>query len=226
MSQAQAWEQFNANKAKTNYPQWPNEAMLKLVFGSYLKHKIALKDDMRVLDIGCGFGNNLLPFLVRGYRCSGTEVTQDMAGQTKTILKERGFDTDIRFGTNRSLPFADNSFDLLLSINVIHYEANRKNVEAAFREYARVLDKGGRLVLMTVGPTHAILKEAKQLEPHVYQIQNYDFRDGTCFYGFDCDECLHKCLETDFKNVETGRIQESLMQVQLDFWAASAESKK
>jgi len=223
MSQMQAWEQFNANQAKANYPQWPNEAMLKMVFGSYLKHRISLTPETRVLDVGCGFGNNLLPFLVRGLRCSGTEVTEDMAAQTKGILKERGFDADIRFGTNRQLPFADGSFDLLLSMNVIHYEASRQNVEAAFAEYARVLDTGGRLVLMTVGPTHAILKEAKVIEPHVYEIRNYDFRDGSRFYAFDCDECLQKCLEKDFKNVETGRVQESLMTVNLDFWAASAE---
>lgn len=226
MNQQKAWEQFNVAKAKTNYPQWPNEVMLKLVFGSYLGHRVQLKPEMRVLDVGCGFGNNLLPFLVRGYHCCGVEVTEEMSRQTQDILAQRGFSADIRFGNNRDLPFEDGAFDLLLAMNVIHYEANIENVRAAFAEYHRVLAKGGKLLLMTVGPKHAILKDAKTVAAHVYEIHNYDFRDGSNFFAFDNETYLKECLDKTFNNVETGRVQEGLMTVNLDFLVAAGESRK
>ncbi len=225
-SQAKAWENFNDQKAADNFPRWPNEVMLKLVFGNYLKDKITLPAGARILDVGCGFGNNLLPFLAKGYECFGTEITKQMADQTRRILETRGFHAQIKEGTNRRLPFDDRSFDLLLSIHVVHYEESRENIRAAFLEYARVLKDEGRLILMTVGPKHAILKEAQKSALHVYQIHNYDFRDGSLFYCFDAQNHLKECLEDSFEAVETGRVTESLMEVNLDFFIASAKVRR
>ena len=44
---------------RENYPQWPNETMLKVLFGNYLKKKFILPKNANVLDVGCFFGNNL-----------------------------------------------------------------------------------------------------------------------------------------------------------------------
>ena len=221
-----SWETFNANKAKTNYPQWPNEALVKLAFGDYLNHKITVKPGMKVLDIGCGFGNNLRPFLAKGCRCFGVEVTALMAQQTQTILAEQGFDTVIKEGNNRNLPFDNDFFDLILSINVLHYEAELANIHLALAEYSRVLAPEGRLLLMTVGPEHAIIKTAKPLGSSRYQIQNYDFRDGTVFYCFDNKESLGRVIAQHFQKTETGRITEDLMKTKLDFLVVTGESKK
>ena len=59
------WEKaHNEMVIDKNYPSWPSEIMLKILNGNYLKTKnIEINNKTRVLDIGCGFGNNLLPFL-------------------------------------------------------------------------------------------------------------------------------------------------------------------
>lgn len=224
--QAKAWEIFNSNKIKDNFPVWPNEVMVKLVFGNYLKNKIHLDATTQVLDVGCGFGNNLLPFLTKGCACSGVEVTSAMAMQTQQILKKRGFPTTILEGNNRKIPFANNSFDLLLSINTIHYEASYEDIQRAFKEYKRVLVKGGRLVLITVGPDHSIIKQAKPVGPHRYLIQDYDFRDGTRFFCFETQEYLKGSLDKAFAHTETGKVTEQLMKYDLDFLIAAAEVEK
>ena len=130
------WEDYFKNTVKHNYPKWPNEVMVKIIFGSYLKNKININSKFRVLDVGCGFGNNLLPFLDIGCQCFGTEVTEMVARQTQRILQVRGFDVDIRCGKNTGLPFEDNLFDLVLSINVIHYEKTEKDIRLALAEKA------------------------------------------------------------------------------------------
>lgn len=223
---AKAWEQFNRSKANTQYPQWPNEALLKIVFGRYLKNRISLQENMCILDVGCGFGNNLLPFLIRGYDCCGVEVTESMASQTKEILQERGFKADIRFGSNRKIPFKDASFDLVLSMSTIHYEAQEDLVTEALKEFRRVLKNNGHLIVFTTGPEHTIIKRAQKIAPHRYKIQNYDFRDGTVFYCFETEAFLHKSLEPLFENIETGHVTEKLMTHPLDFLIAVAQKKE
>lgn len=224
--QAKQWEVFNEGQAKKHYPQWPNEAMVKLIFGDYLNNKIALKEQARILDIGCGFGNNLLPFLVRGYDCYGTEVTAPMAAQTALLLKERGFTADVREGSNRSLPFESDFFDLVLSINVIHYEGQLDFFQSALNEYKRVLKNNGHLVMLTVGPEHTIIQRAKREGPYRYRIQDYDFRDGTFFYCFEKLENLRQCVSETFSRVETGRVTEQLMKYTLDFFVAAGQCQK
>lgn len=211
------WEVFNEEKEKTNYPLWPNEAMVKLVFGNYLKNKINITPFSKVLDVGCGFGNNLLPFLNMRCGCFGTEVTEAMAAQTQEVLSKRGCAATIRYGKNTHLPFQGNMFDLLLSINVIHYEENAEQINNAFFEYKRVLREGGRLVLMTVGPAHDIFRRAEPLGNHHYEIKNYDFRNGEKMFFFEDTEYLKSCMDIFFSDVETGRVTEELMNGKLDF---------
>ena len=98
----------------------------------------------KVLDVGCGFGNNLLPFLEFGCECHGTEVTPKMAAQTQEILSGRGYQAEIRCGKNDNLPYPDETFDLLLSIGVLHYAGSEEEVGRTMAEYARVLKTGGR----------------------------------------------------------------------------------
>ena len=127
---------------------------------------------------------------------------------------------------NRNIPFEDNAFDLLLSINVIHYEGSLENVEKALKEYSRVLAPGGRLLLSTVGPSHVILQRAKSIERYCYEIRDYDFRNGTRFFCFETKDYLKACLEKEFSGVETGRVTEQLMNYELDFLLGSAEAVK
>ena len=123
--------------------------MVKVLFGEYLKGvKPTFDSDTKVLDIGCGFGNNLLPFLLKGCQCSGVEITDEMAKIAQDTLHGRGFnEVEVKKGNNRSLPFKNDEFDLLISNNVIHYESNESDYIKALKEYSRVLKPGGGHIL-------------------------------------------------------------------------------
>jgi len=220
-SSEKEWEDFNKNKEKTNYPKWPNEVMVKIIFGDYLKKRIAIKSASKILDVGCGFGNNLLPFLDVGCQCFGAEITQAMAEETEGILQKKGYHTLIRCGKNKELPFEDNFFDILLSINTIHYEKTEKDIRLAFTEYKRVLRKNGRIILITAGPKHEIFMRARPFGFHQYEVGNYDFRNGERLFFFETARYLKKIMNHFFKDVEIGRITEHLMTQKLDFFVAT-----
>ena len=215
--ETEKWVQFHTDRAKTNYPKWPNEAMVKVLFGSYLKRPVKINSDFKVLDVGCGFGNNLLPFLDAGCECHGVEIDPEISALTQTILNNRGFSGAIKSGSNRSLPYDDRVFDLVLSINTLHYEGSEENILNALCEFRRVLKRGGVLYISTVGPNHDMYRRAEPLGHHRYRIRNFDFRDGQEFFFFDNEQYLEYQCKKVFEDVETGRVTEGLMTLPLDF---------
>ena len=215
MTKEEKWEMFNKNKG--SYPKWPNETMLKVFFGNYLKKRIDLKPDLKVLDVGCGFGNNLKPFLDLGYDCHGTEITDEMAKQTQEIISKEYKNITIKKGTNLKLPYPDNTFDILTSISVIHYESSEEDLISAVNEYSRVLKDNGVLFLITGGEKHEIVQNARLVAPHIYEIKNYDFRDGNKMFFFDNEKYLEYYLKDNFADIETGKVTEELMKRTLEF---------
>ena len=219
------WNNFYKQLRRKNYPKYPNEALLKLFFGSYLEDSPVCKKGQKLLDVGCGFGQNFKPFLDKGVKCYGVEVDPGICKTTNELFSSNGLDVDVRYGHNRSLPFKNEYFDYVLSINAIHYEPDEVSIQAAIEEHARVLKKDGKLVLFTVGPEHTIYKKAKSLGNHRYQITNFDFRDGSIYFYFDNLKYLEHYLAPHFKKIETGRVTEQLMTMPLDFLVAVATKK-
>ena len=200
------------------YPKYPNEAMLKVIFGSYLRNRPILSSNMKVLDVGCAMGSNLIPFADMGCDVHGVDIHPDISNNAKKIMKHRGYeDIDFKEGSNRNIPFPDNSFDLITSINTLHYEKNEEDMMLALNEFQRVLKPGGGLYISTVGPKHEIYNLSKPLGNHENLIQDFGFRSGERFFFFDNERYLDYYLSKIFTNVETGRVTEKLMTMDLDF---------
>ena len=194
--------------------------MLKALFGSYAAKPPRPQPNWRVLDVGCGSGNNLLPFADLGCECHGVEISDDITERISRVIADRGIEASLATGSNRSLPYPDGHFDLLLSVNAIHYEGSAENIRAALAEFRRVLKPTGHLYISTVGPEHAIQQRAEALGHHRYRIQDYDFRNGETFFFFETESYLSQYCSEFFDHVETGRVTEKLMEVKIDFLVA------
>lgn len=220
-SQGDKWaEEFQRQIQSGSYPKWPNEAMVKVIFGNYLKVTRRPNPTWRVLDVGSFLGNNLLPFAEIGCECHGVDIHPDIVAAAYKIMHARGFNCLFKEGTNRALPYEDHSFDLIISINTLHYEGNEENILLALKEFRRVLKNDGSLYLSTVGPQHEIQRRALIKGNHSYLVANYDFRNGQEFFCFDTERYLEFYLKRFFNEVEVGRVTEQLMTIPLDFLIA------
>jgi SAM-dependent methyltransferase len=96
--------------------------------------------DVHILDAGCGTGGN-----VRFLRRYGHAVGLDMAPEALELggLRLPGV---LARGSVLQLPFADASFDLVTSFDVLYHRGVPDEV-AALREVCRVLRQGGRLLI-------------------------------------------------------------------------------
>jgi ubiquinone/menaquinone biosynthesis C-methylase UbiE len=102
----------------------------------------------KVLEVGSGFGTNLAMWIkyfdVDGYGVepSSTGFDAGFLGSQK-IFEANGIDPRrIQNAVGESLPFADQTFDIVYSANVLEHT---ENPELTLRESIRVLKRGGML---------------------------------------------------------------------------------
>ena len=103
---------------------------------------------LRLLDVGCGTGHQLLRWRSYGYDVAGV----DGSGEMLVHARENNPGADIQEADARELPFDDASFDRVTSIEVLRY---LPDPERSTREIARVLRPGG-MCLATAAPLFAL----------------------------------------------------------------------
>jgi ubiquinone/menaquinone biosynthesis C-methylase UbiE len=119
---------------------------------------LKLRGDEQVLDVGCGRGLLLLEAarqLPRG-RATGLDLwsTVDQSGNaadaTHRNAQLAGVTGRVQIDTGdmRKMPYADASFDVIISSLAIHNLATRADRAQAVNEIARVLKPGGRVALL------------------------------------------------------------------------------
>jgi methionine biosynthesis protein MetW len=96
----------------------------------------------RCLDVGCGTGNSYAPELTRR---AGMYLGVDVSAEAVAAAQASGLNAQT-ISDAAQLPFADDSFDLVVCVEVLeHLFAPHE----AVREIRRVLRPGGRLVAST-----------------------------------------------------------------------------
>lgn len=105
--------------------------------------KFCLENGTKILDVGCGSGNYTYALSQEGFQMTGMDLSPSMlklgmAKNSEIAWKE---------GNMLSLPFEEEQFDGVLSINAMHYV--RHSLLQVFKEMHRVLKPKGKLVLFT-----------------------------------------------------------------------------
>ena len=105
---------------------------------------------LRLLDAGCGTGGFIQWALEQGSVASAAGV--DIGSAAIDLARTRLPAADLRTAPMHSLPFADGSFDLVVTNDVLQH-VPEDEVDESLRELHRVLEAGGTLLLRTNGST-------------------------------------------------------------------------
>jgi SAM-dependent methyltransferase len=103
----------------------------------------------RVLDVACGSGNAGLVAARRNAEVTGIDYVPALIERAKTRAQAEGTKIDFRVGDAQELPFADGSFDVVVSVFGVMFAPDQQR---AARELLRVTRSGGRIGLMNWMP--------------------------------------------------------------------------
>ena len=136
----------------------------------------------RVLDVGCGVGNDLARFAKGGADVVGIDLAETSIDLARRNFRQRGLAGEFRVMDGEQLEFPDDAFDLVYCHTVLHFTPRpRRMVE----EIHRVLRPGGQAILMTVNRRswlnlmHKLMRvEIDHLDaPTFHQFSAGEFRD-------------------------------------------------
>lgn len=108
-----------------------------------IKNQLPQDRNLRVLDVGCGAGFFSVLLAKEGYQVTGVDLTPDMVENARTLAEEEKTDCEFFVMDAENLRFADESFDVVISRNLTW---TLPDVKSAYREWVRVLKKGGVLL--------------------------------------------------------------------------------
>jgi len=121
------------------------------VFATYLEdgaleffNRLRIAPGTRLLDVACGAGQLAIPAARRGIQVTAIDLAANLVGQARARAAEAGVHVRVDEGDAEDLPYADRSFDVVLSLIGAMF-APRPELVAA--EMARVCRPGGRIIM-------------------------------------------------------------------------------
>jgi arsenite methyltransferase len=135
--------------------------------------EISWRGNEQVLDVGCGRGLMLVGAARRltSGRAVGIDIWQakDQSANTPdgalTNARLEGVleKVEIRTADMRSMPFSDNSFDVVVSHWVVHNLEIEADRNLSLKEMVRVLKPGGTVILCDIENRNAYIKQLTEL---------------------------------------------------------------
>ena len=114
--------------------------------GELVADRAGIEAGMRVLDVACGTGNAAVPSARAGGRVTGLDLVPKLLEQGRAKAEREGLEIEWVEGDAEELPFADASFDRVLSTFGHMFAPRHRRVA---EEMVRVCREGGAIVVTT-----------------------------------------------------------------------------
>ena len=104
---------------------------------------LTVRAHMKVLEVGCGLGGNLLPFARMGCQVSGVDIDHEAIIRARELFTERGLEAQFTYADIHE--YRDSTrYDLILLHDSIEHIPDKKRLMLRLRE---LLDDGGILYI-------------------------------------------------------------------------------
>ena len=216
------WNEKNAIDHSQNggrSPLYPNEYMVRLFLSKAFStiannYNLPLLDLLKkrqahILDLGCGFANNLKFFLENNFKCTAMDINKEMVDLAKKSLKKMNFKkTTVKIGSCEKINAKPKSYDLILCMRAMHYLKGESGVKKFFQEVKRVLKPNGFCFIQTIGDKDDLRRNSTRIKKFEYHIKNYNFRTNMKLALFDNFKHFENTLKQNFAITEVGKLTE------------------
>jgi len=118
-------------------------------------YSLITKKSGKFLDLGCGYGEDLLHFQKKGFEVYGIDVSKEMVKESEKKCKA----AKVSVSSFEKLPYDEETFDIAFSRYALQHS---DKIAPIFKEVSRVLKKGGEFVFLITHPLrHYFEKKTK-----------------------------------------------------------------
>jgi tellurite methyltransferase len=143
--------------------QWKDKHPLVAELAEQLKER----PDARILDLGSGAGRHLVYLAQQGYQVVGMDCAENGLSASRTWLEQQGLQSSLVRADMTALPFADQSFDALLSIHVIFHNTLAL-IQRSLNEIDRVTRPGAPICLTFQSTLSYRYGSGQEIEPGTF----------------------------------------------------------
>jgi len=151
---ASSWWETEVYAERRQFNRYPFDSVVAFVYTN------APSRDARILEVGCGAGNNCWFAAREGFQISGLDISPSAIAFARSRLADDGLDADLRVGDVTDLPFPDASFDLAIDRYAIAYVGFSSALRAV-AEVRRVLSPGGRFLFIAPSDSNRALGDGE-----------------------------------------------------------------
>lgn len=138
-------EGFRAGqRAMWSTGDWPDFAKTVQPVSDALIERVGVQAGQNVLDVGTGSGNAALRAAERGARVTGLDITPELFDAGRRRAAEAGVEIEWVEGDATRLPFADDSFDVVVTVFGAIFAPRHQPVAD---EFVRVCRPGGTIAV-------------------------------------------------------------------------------
>lgn len=126
--------------------------------------RLAVAPGTRMLDVACGAGQIAIPAAHAGVYVTGIDIASNLIEQARSRAQAEGVAAQFDEGDAEMLPYADASFDVVVSLIGAMFAPQPERVAA---ELLRVCRPGGRIVIANWTPAGHVGQMFKIIGKHV-----------------------------------------------------------
>lgn len=131
---------------------------------------------LKILDVGTGAGFFAVLLSMEGHKVWGVDITPAMIEEAKRLSKDLSLTISFEVMDAQNLVFPDEAFDVVISRNLTW---TLPEPEKAYKEWIRVLKKGGILLNFDADYGQDVLNREQEQEPE----QEEDWVGSGCHIG-------------------------------------------
>ncbi len=142
-------------RAEQAFLRYPADWLIRF-HNMYLRS--SLPQGARILDYGCGSGNNAIFFIEKGYEVHGVDVAPSFKSLLVKNMALHHVDTkaaehfSVISPDSIDLDYPDNYFDFIFSNQVLYYLPSLEHLQKVCDGFKRILKPGGLVFFTMMGP--------------------------------------------------------------------------
>ena len=174
--QSDEWEQrYRKNPNYRNH--WPYQEVVAFLARSISEFQIKPK----LLEVGCGSGNNLLAADALGYDCHGIDASETIVRYALNFLEKKNIQANLKTAEFTSLPYENSLFDVVIDRSAVCL-SSIDSIEIAIDEIVRVLKPGGLFFYNPPGEVNSFIPNFKGMREFKAEKGATNFSDINVVY--------------------------------------------